>query len=202
MYSQKDEEKYILKYFKNHVGRFLDIGAYDGVTFSNTRALFELGWGGVCVEPAPTILPKLQKLYEGEDRIVILPVAVREYGGVECEEIFYESPNEAYSSFDKNHVVFWIGKGVEFKEIKVKVFNYDTLFDQVGTDFSFISIDVEGVSLRALLTLPFKMLPNLRCVCIEHDNKFTDCIQHFLIHGFNEFVCAGDNLIAMKKSEE
>lgn len=198
MYSQKDEEKYILAYFKNYTGRFLDVGAYDGVTYSNTRALFKLGWKGVCVEPAPTIVPKLEKLYQHEERVLVFPIAIRESGEVGYKEIFYESPDDAYSSFDKNHVVFWMGKGITFKELEVEAYTYDILFDQVGTDFDFINIDVEGLSLRALLTLPFKRLSNLRCVCVEHDNKLTECMQHFLIHGFGKFVCAGDNLIAMK----
>lgn len=39
MFSQNQEEKYTLEYFKNFKGRFLDIGAADGVGLSNTRAL-------------------------------------------------------------------------------------------------------------------------------------------------------------------
>ena len=33
--------------------QFLEIGAYHPEEFSNTRALVELGWGGVYVEPSP-----------------------------------------------------------------------------------------------------------------------------------------------------
>ena len=36
MYSQRDEELHILGYFGDKVGRFIDIGAYDGKSFSNT----------------------------------------------------------------------------------------------------------------------------------------------------------------------
>ena len=51
-YSQNDEEKVILGWFrdkKKKVGRFLDVGAYTGLELSNTRALMEKGWSGVCV---------------------------------------------------------------------------------------------------------------------------------------------------------
>ena len=41
MYSQNQEEKYILKHFKDKQGTFLDLGAYDGKELSNTRALVE-----------------------------------------------------------------------------------------------------------------------------------------------------------------
>jgi FkbM family methyltransferase len=32
-------------------GYFVDVGAYDGVAYSNTYALEQLGWSGLCVEP-------------------------------------------------------------------------------------------------------------------------------------------------------
>lgn len=50
-YSQNDEERFILEFFGNHTGRFLDVGAFDGVDMSNTRRLLERGWSGVLVEP-------------------------------------------------------------------------------------------------------------------------------------------------------
>jgi len=53
IYSQNLEQNYILEYFKDRRGTFIDIGANDGLTLSNTRALVELGWRGVFVEPSP-----------------------------------------------------------------------------------------------------------------------------------------------------
>ena len=44
MYSQNEEEKYILEAIGEQVGIFLDIGAYDGETRSNTLALVEREW--------------------------------------------------------------------------------------------------------------------------------------------------------------
>ena len=41
-------------------GFFLDFGAFDGETISNTYALEkELGWRGICVEPNPRYYPSL-----------------------------------------------------------------------------------------------------------------------------------------------
>ena len=41
-------------------GTFVDLGCYDGVTYSNTW-YFEtkLGWSGVCVEPNPAVFPRI-----------------------------------------------------------------------------------------------------------------------------------------------
>jgi FkbM family methyltransferase len=50
MYSQNDEEEFLVKHFAGRTGKLLDIGAFDGMTMSNTRRLLELGWQGVLVE--------------------------------------------------------------------------------------------------------------------------------------------------------
>lgn len=65
-YSQSGEQKIILDYFgypdkirglKDPCA--LDIGANDGVLLSNSRALVELGWNAVLVEPAEIAFRKL-----------------------------------------------------------------------------------------------------------------------------------------------
>lgn len=74
-YSQNDEEDVIVQYFarmehehnqKRPDGsprRFLDVGAHDGMTFSNSRRLAELGWGGWLIEPGKAAYAKLATLY-------------------------------------------------------------------------------------------------------------------------------------------
>lgn len=41
-------------------GVFIDVGANDGITFSNTYALEQIGWTGICIEPHPDIFLKLR----------------------------------------------------------------------------------------------------------------------------------------------
>ncbi|HSW90175.1 MAG TPA: FkbM family methyltransferase [Patescibacteria group bacterium] len=61
--SQMGEDKYLDKniFREKRRGVFLDIGAHDGYTFSNTYLLEKrYGWTGVCVEPLPSVFKKLQ----------------------------------------------------------------------------------------------------------------------------------------------
>lgn len=51
-YSQTGQDEWVLSIIK-HRGYFLDMGAYDGVKFSNTYRLEQLGWTGLCVEANP-----------------------------------------------------------------------------------------------------------------------------------------------------
>jgi FkbM family methyltransferase len=61
MFSQEHEEQIIIDFFGDRVGSFLDIGAWDGVELSNTRALSLHGWRGVLVEPNPDAFVKLME---------------------------------------------------------------------------------------------------------------------------------------------
>lgn len=63
-HSQCGQDKFISEtYFKGDCkGVFVDIGAHDGMTYSNTY-FFEKdrGWTGICVEPIPEVFAELQK---------------------------------------------------------------------------------------------------------------------------------------------
>ncbi len=58
MYSQSEEEKYIIaaaerSEAKGLTRRLLDIGAWHATDKSNSRALLERGWSGILIDPAP-----------------------------------------------------------------------------------------------------------------------------------------------------
>jgi hypothetical protein len=58
MFSQNNEEQVILNYFRDQAPaslHFLDIGANDGLNFSNIRQLALNGWNGACLEPSKSI---------------------------------------------------------------------------------------------------------------------------------------------------
>jgi hypothetical protein len=65
-FSQNGEQPIILDFFDSHPGArhyCVDAGAFDGVTGSNSRALFLQGWSGVLVEPDPRTFARLASLY-------------------------------------------------------------------------------------------------------------------------------------------
>lgn len=62
-YSQVGQDAAVVKHFEGkRGGYFVEVGAGDGVTYSNTYLLEkEYGWGGVCVEPIPEQFDKLMR---------------------------------------------------------------------------------------------------------------------------------------------
>lgn len=60
-YSQFGEDRFLLRYFGDRTGFYVDVGAYDPFHASNTALLYERGWHGINLEPAPDGLFALQR---------------------------------------------------------------------------------------------------------------------------------------------
>ena len=59
-YAQHGEDKLVEQLLPNGVNSFIDIGANDGVLFSNTYKFAKNGAQGLCVEPSPSAFRKLK----------------------------------------------------------------------------------------------------------------------------------------------
>lgn len=176
MYSQNREEAWVGDFFGDLIGRFLDIGANDGKTISNTYALALKGWGGVYVEPSPRAFALLeknvsqipdsevyrQKFPEG-NRFTLLPIAL----GTKTSSItLYESGPHRLHNGKKNNVALlstvsarqrerWVRE--EFTPIQVPcqtVASTKELQDQ----FDLVSIDAEGMDYAILRSLDLEAM--------------------------------------------
>lgn len=78
-YSNLDEQEVITRRLARlNVGRgyCVDIGASDGLTMSNTRALFESGWSGLAVEYDPVKFSALARASAGLPNVSLAKCAV------------------------------------------------------------------------------------------------------------------------------
>jgi len=167
-YSQNLEQDYILNYFANHApGHLLDIGANDGQTLSNSRALIEYkDWSGLLVEPSPTAFKKLNTLYKDNDLVECLNVAIaNEKGRIEfydMESHLGKGDTSLLSTAVVSELPKWAAT-TEFKKIKVKAVTYAEIIDT----YDFITIDCEGLDLDVLRQIDLK---HTQMVCIEHNS--------------------------------
>jgi len=147
MYSQNDEEARIAKYFGDYVGRFLDIGANDGVTLSNTHALALRNWSGVCVEPSPLAFARLSALYADRPDVQCIKAAIGKESGTmvlhESGEHLGRGDVALLSTLVDSERLRWDRE--EFAPVEAKVMTYAEAFG--GQKFDFISIDAEGMDL-------------------------------------------------------
>lgn len=180
-YSQHNEQEIILNFFKGRVGRYLDIGAFDGVDMSNTLALAELGWSGTVIEASPWVFKRLKNNYE--QRQLTSSIKLIEAAAVPnnypAQLKFYEThkghnlePGTGVGSFSIEHSNTWANKhAAEFYtkvvETTVSTITTNEIFKDV--DYNFISIDVEDFNLELMVSIPWQLLTKLEMFCIEAD---------------------------------
>jgi FkbM family methyltransferase len=191
-YTQNDEEKYIIKSLKDIPnGRFLDIGAHDGITFSSTRKLFELGWSGVYVEPSPDVLPSLYK--NAGSNCTVLPVAIGTSNGVMD---FYSSGGDMVGTLSTDHLKLW-SPYAKFNKTSVNVITINELEKQVGHQFDFIGIDVEGINLDVFDQFDWNAWKP-KCVCVEYESHKDHMINVMTKAGYKLIYTSSENLVFSK----
>lgn len=162
MYSQNLEEGFLTAYFNDFVGRFLDIGAYDGVDFSNTKKLVEMGWAGVLVEPAPYYFRALLENYSGNSKLTLVHCAL---GATDRFQLFHSTERGGISTFDERWYSNWKDILGDYKDYFVPVISVVRFFEAFPGPYDFVSIDAEGMDREILEVLP---LDGVKVVCVEH----------------------------------
>jgi len=128
-------------------GTFVEVGANDGIAYSNTYQLAELGWKGVCIEPVPHLFQKLFVNHINHKNMTLVNMFVSSEAGeidmFEHDEMFTGDPE-------------WLGKlngRLAHKFItKAKTETLDVILNNAGIvpEFDLLVIDVEGHELSVL----------------------------------------------------
>lgn len=194
-YSQNNEQEIILKYFGGNIGTFIDIGANDGKTLSNTFALTEQGWKGVLVEPSPKAFALLKENYKGKQGY-LYNFALGETNGTvklfDCESHLNKGDHGLLSTLVESERKRWTKE--QFNEIEVKCFRWKTFLNRLSVkDFDFISMDIEGMEVSLLKQIDLR---STSMVCLEWNSK-TQVKAEFdkLMIGFNIIYTSPENLI-------
>lgn len=199
MYSQNNEEEIILNYFAGKpAGTLLDIGANDGVTFSNSRALVEQGWYSVSVEPNPEANDKLCKSFAGtEYKGTIVAAAICEHDGeimLHCNAPHIQGDTGLLSTTVETETERW--QDLQFKPVAVEAMTFKTLCERTAVDkFDFITIDAEGMDYEILKQIDLTAV-GCKCLCIEYNGKEPEkYIDYCAAHGLKEIHRNAENLI-------
>lgn len=186
-YSQNGEQKIILDYFSGHIGGYLDLGANDGATLSNTKALHDLGWKGALFEPSKKAFLTCQMNQPNAFRY---NVAV---SNVDGEIEFYESGTHLkqgdtalLSTVKEVELKRWSGSDNSFTKTTCESISAKTLDKKLNDcgvlSFDFISIDIEGMDYDVLIQMDLKKL-GCKMLCIEtnsvEDQKYIDYCAQF-----------------------
>ena len=197
MYSQNDEERVILEYFDGKTdGRFVDVGAWSGATFSNVWALMELGWSGVMVEPSPRAFADLiTNTKPFAERVTLYNVALNVTGGLMP---FYDSSGDAISSLSAAHREKWEKSVDQMRPIVINALSAAAFWNGLEHQAEFINLDVEGLNLELFTALPWHW-DQLKMICVEHDRQYDQMINHAAALGFGAHYQTKENLILVRK---
>lgn len=166
-YSQWGEQEIIFNYFKEQKrGRFLDLGAFDGITGSNTYGLWMKGWSGVCIEASTVNFPKLRNTYKATKRVHCVNAAVMPTQGL---VLFQEAEGQCGSALPREAMAPAVQKFVT-KEYFVGSITPDQIHRQFCVngdgEFDFVSFDLEGVDYDVICASG-KLLKKVKLVCFE-----------------------------------
>ncbi len=172
-YSQNNEEEIIREYFGDQVGTFLDLGANDGRTLSNTAACANRGWSGLMVEASPTVFELLHSRYKGNLRVYCINVAV----GTSCRRITLHESGEHLGVGDRSLLSTVVASERDrwtretFEEVEVDCVDFATLMKTTTMRrFDLISIDIEGMDLPVLRQMDLDELA-CRMLIVEFNGK-------------------------------
>lgn len=197
MYSQNNEQQIILDYFKGQTGTVLDIGANDGVTFSNSRALIERGWKAVLVEPSPVAYKKVSALYHQNQNVVTCECAI----GTTTTMVTLLDSNEhcgahgLVSTIVPTEAKRWESTQT-FTYVDVPAYSFPDFYLMTGEQkYEFISIDAEGMDYEILSQMELSKL-DCKMVCVEHNGKETEKYAEYCRKfGMKEIARNAENII-------
>jgi FkbM family methyltransferase len=180
-YSQYGQDKFLFENFfkEKSNGFYLDIGAHDGITLSNTYLFEKLGWDGVCIEPIPDVFTKLKsnrncKLFncvlsnkKGTENFLVL-------------EGYTEMLSGILENYDPAHLIRIDNElrimGGSKKVIVSESLTFDDL--ELPNIIDFVSLDVEGSEMKILETIDFNKY-HINIISIEV-NHGADEITNFI----------------------
>lgn len=207
-YGQNKEDEVIhqlisSKYGENFKGSFLDLGANDGITLSNSRYFIENGWNGVLIEAGKLPYQKLMS--------TILPntIAINcAIGNQNGSLTFYESTNlldandvGLVSSLVADETQRWRKAGVGYSEYQVECFTWESFLDKFhlkSQNFDIISIDIEGMDYDVLIQMNLEEL-GCKVLCVEFNGKdIQKYVEYAVKHGMSLIHQNPENLIFLK----
>jgi FkbM family methyltransferase len=169
-YSQLNQDIKALDFFNyKKDGFYVEIGANDGITLSNTYLLEkDYDWKGICVEANPNLFDKLVKniptatcvsraVYKKSDEEIEFDMANEDLLSGISESIPKESNH--YNNVKNNK-----------ETIKVKTVTFTDLLDRNNAPkiIDYLSLDTEGSEYDILLSLDFNKY-KFKLIDIEHN---------------------------------
>jgi FkbM family methyltransferase len=188
-FSQFGEDSILWKFFNKTSGFFIEVGAFDGVHFSNSYCFELMGWKGICVEPHPNYFP-LCKLNRPKSNVVNCACVSNQ----EIKEVKFMTEKIGLLSgisVDQSDVANrYLNRGLLFDGFETVVVRASTLENIIqknhhknhhkNQEIDFISVDVEGTEIDVLKGLNIeKYKPKVFIIEANNEKARVTLIEYF-----------------------
>ena len=200
-FSQNGEDLIILDHINENYPddipiAMLDIGAFNGITLSNTYLILSDKKNAICIyyEPDKSIYRDLINNIGFNDNVRFYNEGVGQKDG---KFLWYDSGGDMVGTINPDHAKKW-SKAINFtSKSTVEIISVPTLFDRHGDNFTFINIDVEGNSADIFFEM-FPLFPLTLIWSIEHDDRDKE-IRELTKERYKVLECNGENIIIALK---
>ena len=172
-YSQLGEDVYCFQNFMNiprHDVVLFEVGAYDGLAFSNTFALEQFhGCKCVLVEPSPV---NIRKIYMNRPIASIYSLAIMDNFGV-CEFLGDAPVSGVKTELTDDYIKTWgLGESRRYNVLTAPLRVITAIEKSAYIDF--LSIDVQGAEIHVLRSMNWNIPIGVICIELEGQNLVYD----------------------------
>lgn len=187
-YAQHGEDKLVEQLLPRRVHSFIDIGANDGVLFSNTYKFAKLGAIGLCIEPSRSSFFKLKLNHLFHCKIKCIRIGISDQvGTMFLNEDGYEN---VLSKFSKSY---------NSNSYPVETTTLDELIQRfpIFNEVDLVSIDVEGLEDNVLKGAGDSLM-KAKIIIIETDkSNLEEIINHHSLRNHYSAYFNNINLILL-----
>jgi len=205
-HSQYGQDRWVVRnLLPNKVGGvFVDVGAHDGQSLSNTWYLErELGWSGLAVEPLPEVYAKLAAARECS---TIQGCVTAQSGTAKFQAIggYAQMLSGLVTERDASHDARVAREmaihGGELSEIEVRCYTLGELLEQHNIDHvDYLDIDVEGAELSILENFDFDRF-HVSIIAVENNYRDHHIPAFLTRQGFDFHSVVGDEFYVNRRA--
>lgn len=172
MYSQYGEDEFLFNYFNKRDGFLVDIGAADGVRYSNSYKFISAGWSGLLIEPNQKSFQKLTSVHKNNEKVILYNCGASYETKLNTE--VYCDKNDSFeqlTTFSTQQVQNCKDYfKCDFYSQTIDIHKTSEIFQKFNiTKIDFLSIDTESYDFNVIKGIDFDVV-DIHIIIVEHNS--------------------------------
>jgi FkbM family methyltransferase len=176
-------------------GYFVDVGAYDGRSISNTWGLARRGWRGIMIEPVHEFAEKCRRNHQENSGVTVIECAVGSRDNSIIQLSFADTLTTGNSVLLSEYErLDWSKHAITKRKLQVESRTLDSILNEylAPVNFDVLSIDVEGFESEVLVGFNLrKWQPKMLVIELVETHPDLESIRHESADIFRQILDAG-----------